>query len=336
MTAPRLAPPLRIRTEADVLALVPFTLGFHPEDSLVLITLTGSGRPFHARIDLPDEPGELKAVVEVLTRAAVRNGGPGPHRVALVVVYSDDECVAEAASGLLSESLEDTGFEVVMTIRADGSRWFPLGPGARDNGAVDGTAYDVRSHELTTRAVVEGQVTFRTREELADSLAPVDPDSVDDVASAYATLGPLDPDDRVAMREEADWLTGEVRSLAATGAVPTPQALARVLRAVGDRDLRDLAWCEVTRDDAAEHAEVWRAVVQRCPSDLVAAPAALLAFMAWLSGNGALAWCAVDRSLQCNPDNVLAGLVAQALESAMPPTAWRPIDRDVLTLTRGE
>src|SRR5205085_4577320 len=51
MTPPRPAPPLKVRTEADVLALVPFTLGFHPEHSLVLITLTGSGRPFHARID---------------------------------------------------------------------------------------------------------------------------------------------------------------------------------------------------------------------------------------------------------------------------------------------
>jgi len=35
MTTPT-SPTFRIRTEADVLALVPYTLGFHPVDSLAI------------------------------------------------------------------------------------------------------------------------------------------------------------------------------------------------------------------------------------------------------------------------------------------------------------
>jgi hypothetical protein len=43
---------------------------------------------------------------------------------------------------------------------------------------------------------------------------------------------------------------------------------------------------------------------------------------AWLSGNGALAWCAVDRSVESDPDNSLAELVGELLSRAVPPSSW--------------
>jgi hypothetical protein len=48
----------------------------------------------------------------------------------------------------------------------------------------------------------------------------------------------------------------------------------------------------------------------------------VLAFAAWLAGDGALAWCAVDRCQAVEPDHSLAGLVAQLLESATSPDDW--------------
>jgi hypothetical protein len=64
--------------------------------------------------------------------------------------------------------------------------------------------------------------------------------------------------------------------------------------------------------------------VRQSPEHLVAPAAGLLAFAAWLSGDGALAWCAVERSLGADPDHTLAKLVARALEEAIPPTEWSP------------
>ena len=55
--------------------------------------------------------------------------------------------------------------------------------------------------------------------------------------------------------------------------------------------------------------------------------AGLLAFAAWLSGDGALAWCAVERCLAADPDHTLAHLVARALEQAVPPSEWSPPSR---------
>ena len=57
---------------------------------------------------------------------------------------------------------------------------------------------------------------------------------------------------------------------------------------------------------------------------MLAPPASLLAFAAWLSGDGALAWCAIDLARQADPDYSLANLLAEALEGAVPPSAWSP------------
>jgi hypothetical protein len=322
--------PFRIRSEADVLALVPYTLGFHPVDSLVLVTLDEQKRPFQARIDLPDDLDELPLIAEHLVGAALRNGAER----ALVIVYSDDACLAEAAAEALAETLDGVGVATLLSIRADGQRWFPLDS---DDPDPEGRPYDVRGHELSSRAVLDGRVTFRDRGELVDSLAAVDPVVVDEVESAHAQLAPL-PGAGQELLLEGLWLMEQVRALvAATPELPVvePDVTARVLRAVANRDVRDLVWCDVTRQNAAGHVALWREVVRRSPEGLVAPAAGLLAFSAWLAGDGALAWCAVDRCLCADPDHVLGQLVGEALTSAMPPSAWQPIDPGSLALFAG-
>ena len=108
MPAPTSSAPFRVRNEADVLALVPFTFGFHPQRSLVLITFEPPGRPFGARIDLPEDPGELEAVVEELM-VAVRRNGCGVDTHALIVVYTEEHELAELAAMLLRVELETDG-----------------------------------------------------------------------------------------------------------------------------------------------------------------------------------------------------------------------------------
>jgi hypothetical protein len=104
---------------------------------------------------------------------------------------------------------------------------------------------------------------------------------------------------------------------------------------VANRDVRDLVWCDIRRENVDGHVALWREVVRHSPEPLVAPAAGLLAFAAWLSGDGALAWCAVDRCLCADPDHVLGQLVGEALTTAMPPSSWRPIDPQSLALFAG-
>ena len=336
---------ITIRTEADVLALVPFTLGFVPEDSLVLLTLDQDGAPFQARVDLPPRPGLLPAAVAALVDPAVRNGGSR----GLVVVYSDDPVLAQAAAWALHLSLRRAGIQTVVAIRADGQRWYPLRLADRgtrrgslaavhevdpDSLDVVGVPYDLRSHPLTTRSVFEGRVTHGSRQELADSVARSDAEAAA-VATAFRDLPALRPSLTSELVEEGRALVEEVRALLRSDDpvdAVDPASVARLLRGIAHRDVRDLLWCEITRFTADRHVVLWRAVVVRSPDALVAPAAGLLAFAAWLAGDGALAWCAVDRCLDADPGHMLGRLVSQALEEGLPPSAWRPVDPSTLPL----
>jgi hypothetical protein len=48
----------------------------------------------------------------------------------------------------------------------------------------------------------------------------------------------------------------------------------------------------------------------------------MLALAAWQSGDGALAWCALDRCAEVDADHPLADVVTQVLVGALPPDVW--------------
>ena len=114
-------------------------------------------------------------------------------------------------------------------------------------------------------------------------------------------------------RHHRDGTTFTVAELAAV-AVSLP---------IGER--RDEAWTWLHRSDARHAVDLWSDAVRRVPPSHVAGPAAVLAFAAWLVGDGALAWCAVDRCRELAPTHSLASLVAQLLDSATSPDRWEEL-----------
>ena len=328
---------IRVTSPADLLALVPSVLGFHPEDSLVLVCLGGAS--LHARVDLPTGAEECAAVAEVLLQAVARNGGD---RV-LLVAYTDDHGAAQDAVTAVVDA--GTGAaEVAGAVRADGSRWFRLAVPSHPVPVGDpGTPYDLSCHPLTARAVLGGRVTLGNRAELARTLRP-DPAEVRRVARAIGDCEDrweetltgrdwADPAEVLLTRldAEARWVNARVRRHLDDRQRLSAAHAARLLLAIGlTLRIRDAAWAELTRDNAEAHVELWRDLLRRAPDDLAAPPAALLAFSAWQAGHGALAWCAVDRCREADPSYTLADLVADALEGAVPPRAWTPMTRGSL------
>jgi hypothetical protein len=177
-----------------------------------------------------------------------------------------------------------------------------------------GVPYDVSAHPFAAQAVVDGQVTHGSREELADSLAR-EPRRVRALANAApGAPGPFPA--------EAAWVGGTVSRHVTAGTVADDAEAARLLNALTDLALRDEAWLLMERGTAPDHVAFWTDLVRRSPDDLLAAPAALLAFAAWLAGHGALAWCAVDVCLEADPDYGLAEAVSRLLTHAVPPSEW--------------
>lgn len=75
-----------------------------------------------------------------------------------------------------------------------------------------------------------------------------------------------------------------------------------------------------TREDATEQRELWVGALRSCqPEDeLVGKVAAVAAFYAWLSGDGAAAWCALDHATEAPASQLVADLLSQAVS----PSAW--------------
>lgn len=320
MTRPD-TPPLtmRARTPEDLLAMVPVLLGFVPTESVTMLTL-GPHR-MHARVDLPRDVSEIAAIADALLRPCLQQG---VERVALVLHAVQPE-PAKSCARMVQACFEPEGIEVVEMLRADGRCWFPVEGAASEHDR--GVPYDVSVHPFVAQAVLRGEIVFASRAELADSLNP-NPARVTAVQSLLRTSAVLPA------AVQAAWVVGEIRKWLEDGAGPSDADLARLLPVLAWSSVRDAAWQTLTRDGAARHVELWRQVLVAAPEEFRSAPAGLLAFAAWLAGNGALAWCAVDVVDPAAPDQTMAEVVRAILEQAVPPSAWETCAEASLSVTR--
>jgi len=317
MTTPR-PTKLTARGPADLIALVPVVLGFHPQDSVVLLTFGPAAGSFHARVDLPVAAAEQEEVAGLLLGAVLRN----EVRQAALVLYTDDVRAAESQAELVAGRLVEHGVDVIDVLRADDGHWFPV----PEHGS-GGTPYDLESHRFTAQHVYDGGLVHPDRAALADSLIGTDEDDRTAIALAATRCADLLQEGLAGgcggfLREPAPLSVGDA---------------GRVLVLCSQTAARDVALAEITRRSAAAQVSLWLDLVRRAPHDLIPGVASLLAFAAWQRGDGALAWCAVDRCAEVEPDHSLARCVAQVLTEAVPPSLWEPPpERDLSVLTDDE
>jgi hypothetical protein len=324
------------RTPVDLLAIVPYVIGFHPEDSVVMLTFgevdpSGVGpASFHARIDLPVTDAERRGISRMLRDVVTRNGA----RSVGLIVYSSDADAARLFADLMTAGLEQDDVEVIDAIRVDGGRFYP---------ACDlddpGTPYDLSSHPFTASQVFDGRRIYESRSALRESLMGADDDDslavgeaanalVDSLTAFGASGGSLSD----ALVDQARWLQSWLAQHLQEPAPLEVADAARLIVLVSFEAVREVVWAPMTRSQADAHVELWRGLVRRAPADLLAGVSGLLAFAAWLAGDGALAWCAIDRSLEARPDDLLAQHAAALVKSAVAPAVWAPAPAESLRI----
>ena len=331
MTAPRTT--FTARRPVDLVAVVPHVLGFHPQDSAVLLTF-GPGESFHARVDLPLDADDQCAVVDMLADVVAQHG---VGRVALLLYTSDPWAAATFHDAAVPRFVRD-GVEVIDVLRVGADRF---------HRACDpddaGTPYELKDHVFTAEQVLRGTVVHESRASLAASLVLVDAADAQAVAAAVrrfeddaARPAGVREDRRAArLAEQARGIQHTVRRAVLDGGALPAEDAGRLLVLVGEVDLRDVAWAEMDRATSGRHVELWRDLVRKSPASRRPAAAALLAFAAWLHGDGALAWCALDRCHEVDPGYSMAACIAGLLEGAVPPSTWTPLTDDDLPVLGG-
>ncbi|GAA1911420.1 DUF4192 domain-containing protein [Nocardioides lentus] len=309
------------RSRDDLVAMVPVVLGFVPSESVTLLTFDAA-RVFHARVDLPHDAADDLLLVEAFLEPARR------HRVrtAAVVVHTPRPARFEQVARPLLRALLSAGVRVVDVLRADlGAVWcLDCDEAPRPGAPCAGHPCAVGSHRFAAQAVLDGRVVHSSREELAATLVP-------DAATLARRPGvreaALAHDHRLAaagsLAREATWLRRTLRRHLLDDTRLDDLRLGRLLADLGVVALRDRAWERMDRASATREVELWRDVVRRAPTELCGPPAGVLAYAAWLRGDGALAWCAVERGLESGQDVDLVGFVSELLVRAEPPDGHR-------------
>ncbi len=311
------SPVMTLRSAEDVLAAVRVVLGFEPHESIVMITL-GGRHPLQARVDLPATARDLDAGLDALASQLLEPVRRFRAEGVLLVAYTDDDRLGRRALRGLVRRFTRSGVDVADALRSDGRRWYPLDHD-RAGLATTGVPYDVGAHPFVVAAVVDGRVVHGSRGDLAESLSP-DPAAV----AAVEAVESWQPG-------SASWVRSRVDHYVASGGAPPTQEAARLLHSIAVTEVREAVWTSAVRTTAVAAVRFWTDLVRRAPDGLVAHAASVLAFHCWLSGDGALAWCAVDRAVAADADHTLAGLVSDLLSSAFPPHEWETT-RDALGL----
>ena len=328
---------VRVNSPDSILAVVPGLLGFEPGHSIVVIGVEPGSRQVRVvlRYDVPD-PAE-PALAAALAADAVSLLTAQHVETAVAVGYGTDEQVAPVMAAMRGYAAEsEAGLALVEQLRADSGRYWSYvcdDPGCCP---ADGVPFDVTDHPAA-RALLDARgPVLASREELAASIAALGGQPGTEMRRATREVlvqfgRCLSRLEQAGMAVSAARLTSVLGQVAvrdaihryrAGGTVP-PEHAALLTVALGQYRVRDDAWARMDPAYRAAHLRLWTDLTRLARPGFVAAPAALLAFVAWQSGNGALGNVAVDRALDDDPCYSMAELIRIALESGAPPSAAR-------------
>ncbi|MGI8626534.1 MAG: DUF4192 domain-containing protein [Geodermatophilaceae bacterium] len=328
-------PKLKLSGPGSLIAAVPHLLGFPPEESLVLVGLSGprSRVGLTMRADLPADGSAFTPTVEELEpliEALLRDGSS--ECLAMVISECPDQdgvapyvdLVAHLDEALVAAWLEASD---IVLVRAGCWRSY-LCPDSHCC-PVQGTPVPPANGELAAYAAYSGSVVRDSRSALISMIA-ADPAAVagteralDHVCREMADASAAGTSE--AYRERIEHaINRRVRALTAGTARPlSNRDVARMSVALIDRPLRDRVAAHCLQESASAAESLWIELLRRLPASLDAAPATLLALSSWARGDGAMANVALDRALASDPGYSLAQLVRTALDHALPPGTVR-------------
>jgi hypothetical protein len=346
-------PTVHIRGTEDLLALIPFLLGFQPDTSLVLLAVddASGGIAMGARLDLPsaDQPlGPVRAALDfVVAKLTARDG------ISVVLAGYGPTDRVQPTVNAAADAVQAAGIPIRDALRVAGGRFWRLrgtDPSTDPAGCPpEGVAFEPATSPAAAAAVYAGLVALPDREALAATLAPVTGTARDGmVAATVATCAlltelldaartdtaapgdcadPADADDQP--DAVLDTPLGQALQAAARTYLTQIQDSYRAGRPVDDEPAATLTvlldlpslWEFAARRTNTEAWQIamWSDLVRRAEPAFTAPAATLLALCALRAGHGALASMAVERALSADPQDRFAQLLHRAIAAGIDP-----------------
>jgi hypothetical protein len=300
----------------DLLAAVPFLIGYHPSASLVLITAKENHLGMAMRIDYPEAVPSI-AFHELFSHIS-REECDG----ILMVAYVPD-AVTDSESVILQmrEVAEGLGMPVREAITVHNSRWRSLLCDDIECCPIEGNLLpEITSSRIAAEQVADGTpMPFRDLEDLVNSISalPLSHD-VDFVALVEAARIFSDEEDLQNKEQEG---ARAVAKLMQNFETENLALIAKVLGSLTDIQVRDFSLGLHAAENIDQYWSNWRYLLRVAPPGFVAPVATIFAAISYERGFGAIAQRGLDRAFDDESMYSLAALLRRIFAAGWPPTA---------------
>ena len=310
-----------LRTPHELITAVPFLIGFHPTNSIVIISIKNGALGLTMRCDLP--ASITSDEIDLLAHHCIRDGAD----TALLIAYmpdgrSDgDHLLISIGAGLIRN-----GISIGESIVISGGRYKSII--CRDASCCPesgSTLPVIEDSQIAVEHVIAGiPMPYSDISELVGTIAAdaqsMSPDWYETVAAFE--ISDDDPDLDALRRDGVaamELLLDEFR----IGRGATDQRLvARVLGRLSHVHVRDYALGAFTEDSYDLTFSMWRELLRVAPHGFIAPVASLVAAMSYEGGDGALAQRAIDRALEDDAQYPLALLLRRVFNAGWPPESF--------------
>lgn len=323
---------IRLNELGDIVAAVPFLLGFEPVESLVVVSMTGPRErlSFSMRVDLPADEHNDDVARIVGQRMAHADAAS-----VMVFVYTDADHVDGQLprQELVEELIRRCSVAVRDAVLVTRDRiWSYVcvdagccpAEGRPRNPSAPGTVAVAAANAL------HGNVVLPSREALVATVAPVGGIAARSMDQAITRAGEMwATSGRAASRRSAEAVADDLRRrYCEPPAGMTDDEAAQLVVGLHDVVLRDrmLSWCDV--DEEAMRALLGD-LARRALPPLDAPACTALAWVAYLQGDGVVVATALERALRSDPEYSLAGLLDAALTGQVHPRRLRATMKDL-------
>ncbi|MBU3643539.1 MAG: DUF4192 domain-containing protein [Candidatus Nanopelagicaceae bacterium] len=310
-----------VKTPHDLLAAVPFLIGYHPTDSLVLISVKSDSLEMAMRIDFPKNPPE--GSYQLLASHLKRDNSEG----ALIVAYEPADSlagpevlhnVADAVASL------DIPIRELMLVR--NNHWRSLLCSDDKCCPPEGNQIEeFVNSRIAAEQVASGKVLpFSDSEGLTHSISATI--LAKDLNWNAQVVGfRVDPDANnlnELQRDGAESILLLADFYSQNGFCKDYDLMARVLGRLSEIQVRDFALGCHTDQTINSYWAMWRDLLRIAPPKFVAPVASVFASIAYENGEGALAHRALDRAIEDDPEYSLARLLRRVFSSGWPPSGF--------------
>lgn len=305
----------------DLLAAIPFLIGYHPIDSLVLVSIKDDCVGMAMRIDYPIDQSEVAFDLCATHISADEADG------ALIVAYQplgrrDGEQVLAQTTAALSRA----GIAIYESILiAEGSYRSVLCHDMTCCPLEGRPVPPLDSTRIAMESVVAGHpMPFATFADLGASvrsnLLAHEEQWLDRVQNSF--VDPADSNLNDLQRDGATAVIDLANDFIAHGISADQDLIAHVLGRLSEIQVRDFALGSHDGESADGYRTMWMHLLRSAPPGFIAPVACLAAAIAYEYGDGALARAALDRALTDAPTYSLALLLQRVFNAGWPPRSF--------------